>query len=162
MVRYTVNTGYEFICVRSRIPDAVWKWGVEMETTESMRILVIDDEQMVRDLLVTALGEAGYNVDGMQDAQRALKVLESEHYDLLLVDIHMPDMNGMEFFRALALRELASAPKVIFITGSAGEPEIADFLESTGRPVLAKPFDLSILESLVKSELRARLNGHNI
>ena len=127
-----------------------------------MRILVIDDEQMVRDLLVTALSEVGYNVDGMQDAQKALNVLEREHYDLLLVDIHMPGMNGMEFFRALALRELENAPKVIFITGSAGEPEIASFLESTGRPVLAKPFDLSILESLVERELRARLNGHNI
>ena len=131
-------------------------------TSESMRILVIDDEQMVRDLLVTALSEVGYNVDGMQDAQKALNVLECEHYDLLLVDIHMPGLNGMEFFQALALRELASASKVIFITGSADEPEIANFLESTGRPVLAKPFDLSILESLVESELRARLNGHNI
>ena len=131
-------------------------------TSESMRILVIDDEQMVRDLLVTALSEVGYNVDGMQDAQKALNVLECEHYDLLLVDIHMPGMNGMEFFRALALRELENAPKVIFITGSADEPEIANFLESTGRPVLAKPFDLNLLESLVESELRARLNGHNI
>ena len=131
-------------------------------TTESRRILVIDDEQMVRDLLVTVLSEVGYNVDAMQDAQKALEALEREHFDLLLVDIHMPGMNGMEFFRALALRELASASKVIFITGSAGEPEIANFLEGTGRPVLAKPFDLSILESLVESELRAKLNGHNI
>ena len=131
-------------------------------TSESTRILVIDDEQMVRDLLVTALGEVGYDVDGMQDARKALKALESEHYDLLLVDINMPGMNGMEFFHTLAIRELASAPKIIFITGSAGEPEIADFLASTGRPVLAKPFDLGILESLVESELRAKLNGHNI
>lgn len=131
-------------------------------TSESTRILVIDDEQTVRDLLVTALSEVGYDVDGMQNARKALKALESEHYDLLLVDIYMPDMNGMEFFQALALREFASASKVIFITGSAGEPEVSDFLESTGRPVLAKPFDLSILENLVESELRAKLNGHYI
>ncbi len=128
-------------------------------TSESTRILVIDDEQVVRDLLVTALSESGYNVDGMQDARKALEALESEHYDLMLVDIHMPGMNGMEFFKALALRESASASKVIFITGSAGEPEIADFLECTGRPVLAKPFDLNTLESLVKNELCTTMNG---
>ena len=128
-------------------------------TSESTRILVIDDEQVVRDLLVTVLSSAGYKVDGMQDARKALKVLESEHYDLMLVDIHMPDMNGMEFFQTLALRESASASKVIFITGSAGEPEIANFLERSGRPVLSKPFDLVMLEDLVENELRATLNG---
>ena len=129
-------------------------------TTESTRILVIDDEQVVRDLLVAVLSESGYNVDSMHDARKALEALESEHYDLMLVDIHMPGMNGMEFFQALALRESTSASKVIFITGSAGEPEIADFLERTGRPVLSKPFDLISLESLVKNELRAKLNGN--
>lgn len=131
-------------------------------TTESTRILVIDDEQVVRDLLVLVLSESGYTVDGVQDARKALEALESEHYDLMLVDIHMPGMNGMEFFQALALRESESASKVIFITGSAGEPEIADFIARTGRPVLAKPFDLISLESLVENELRATLNGrHN-
>ncbi|MCH7745320.1 MAG: response regulator [Chloroflexi bacterium] len=128
-------------------------------TSESTRILVIDDEQVVRDLLVTVLSSAGYNVDGMQDARKALKALESEHYDLMLVDIQMPGMNGMEFFQTLALRESASASKVIFITGSAGEPEVANFLERSGRPVLSKPFDLVMLEDLVENELRATLNG---
>ena len=127
--------------------------------SESTRILVIDDEQVVRDLLIAVLSESGYNVDGMQDARKALQALESEHYDLMLVDIHMPGMNGMEFFQALALRESASVSKIIFITGSAGEPEIADFLERTGRPVLAKPFDLNNLESLVKNELCTAMSG---
>ena len=120
------------------------------------RILVIDDEQVIRDLAVAALTKAGYQAEAHANAREVLKLLENVSYDLLLVDLKMPDMDGMEFFQVLTPRKPELASRVIFVTGDGMSVDTQQFLERAGRPVISKPFDLDALSSLVASELRNR------
>lgn len=117
------------------------------------RILLIDDEQIVRELVVIALSTVGYHVDALASAQEALELLNSSDYHLLLVDIKMPGMDGKQFFRVLTASAPELASRVVFITGDTVREDTREFLEMARRPVLAKPFDLKDLERLVAEQL---------
>ncbi|MFQ5861235.1 MAG: response regulator, partial [Dehalococcoidia bacterium] len=122
-------------------------------------ILVIDDSPFLRDLLAAALGRMGYQVSGASGGTEALALVEKESYDLLLVDLRMPGMDGQEFFRILASRHPELRLRVIFITGDTVSQNSREFLESTGQPFLAKPFDLSELRQMLVRELEKRQAG---
>lgn len=126
---------------------------MEQGTVRKGLILVIDDEPLVRELLVTVLNEAGYDTHDTPDAREALGMVERADYDLLVVDINMPGMDGKAFFQALALLAPDMASRTVFVTGDVGNPTTRDFLLKAGRPVIAKPFDISALEKLVAHEL---------
>src|SRR4029079_1618833 len=79
-------------------------------------ILVVDDEPLVRDLLVQFLSLRGYRVLGVKDGSEALSMLEQTPPDLILLDLFMPGMDGVEVLRQLRQREYAGG--VIIITGS--------------------------------------------
>ena len=117
------------------------------------RILLIDDEQIVRELVVIALSRVGYHVDALASAQEALELLNSTDYHLLLVDIKMPGMDGKQFFRVLTVNAPELASRVVFLTGDTVRDDTRVFLEMARRPMLAKPFDLDELERLVAGQL---------
>ena len=121
------------------------------------RILVIDDEQVIRDLVVAALTRSGYQVDSLADARTVLDSLEDFPYDLLLVDLKMPGIDGKEFFELLSQRRPELALRVIFVTGDEVSIDAREFLEAAGRPVISKPFDLDALSHLVATELCGRV-----
>ena len=117
------------------------------------RILVIDDEPLIRDFLFEALTASGYSVTTLESAEEALMELGRSQYDLLLVDIRMPMMTGMEFFRRLGEQDPDLQSRVIFITGDVASTSTQQFLDGASRPVLAKPFDLDHLRSVVSENL---------
>ena len=117
------------------------------------RILVIDDEQVIRDLVVAALTKRGYQVETQADAREVLKTMGGSSYDLLLVDLKMPGMDGKEFFKTLTLRRPELASRVIFLTGDRLSVETQEFVKFAGRPVIAKPFDLDALSVMVATEV---------
>ena len=80
------------------------------------RILVIDDDPKVVDLLVTRLHEEGYEALGALTSDEGLKLVILAHPDLVLLDITMPGMNGVEVLKRI--RSIAPATKVIMVTGS--------------------------------------------
>jgi CheY-like chemotaxis protein len=105
-------------------------------------ILIIDDELFVQDLLKDILSSEGYTVDTASNGEEALQKLEQRQYDLLMVDIIMPKVNGIELYNRI--RKKASAgelkDKVIFITGDTLRDETELFLEQNGVNCIAKPF----------------------
>ena len=117
------------------------------------RILVINDEAVIRDLAAGALSQAGHRVEGASSGREALEQLDRATYDLLLLDMKMPEMDGKEFFQALSHRASNLASRVIFVTGDTVSASTRKFLETSGRPSLQKPFDLEELERLVAQEL---------
>ena len=82
-----------------------------------IRILLAEDDQAMRTYLVLALENAGYNVVAVDRGTAALPLLESEDFDLLLSDIVMPEMDGIEL--AQRCSEVSPRTKVMFITGFA-------------------------------------------
>jgi two-component system cell cycle response regulator CpdR len=111
-----------------------------METDKAMiRILLAEDDQVMREYLTRALERAGYAVAAVDRGTAAIPLLESESFDLLLTDIVMPEMDGIELARRAA--ELVPGLRVMFITGFAAVTLKAE-REMPNARVLSKPFHL--------------------
>lgn len=107
-----------------------------------IRILLAEDEAAMRTYLARALENAGYEVVAVDRGTAALPHLEGGHFDLLLSDIVMPEMDGIELAQRCA--EISPATKVMFITGFAAVTLKAN-REAPQAKVLSKPFHLKDL-----------------
>lgn len=104
-----------------------------------IRILLAEDEDAMRTYLARALENAGYSVVAVDRGTAALPLLQTERFDLLLSDIVMPEMDGIELAQRCA--ELSPTTKVMFITGFAAVTLKAN-REAPQARVLSKPFHL--------------------
>jgi signal transduction histidine kinase/CheY-like chemotaxis protein len=109
------------------------------------RALVVEDEPALALAVAEALGDAGFVVDRAADGEEGLSRVTTEPYDLVVCDLKMPRMDGMEFYRAMAAAAPALARRVVFVTGDVAGTEAERFLEETGCRWLAKPFRLGEL-----------------
>jgi two-component system response regulator VanR len=123
------------------------------------RILVVDDDDQIREILATALGGDGHEVDGARDGGEALALLEQHPYDLVLSDLHMPRVDGPSLYEMLRTRHhfpvrfATKLPRVIFMTGNPAQH--AEFLRATTDPILEKPFTLRVVRKMVQVLLAA-------
>ena len=113
----------------------------------SAKILIVDDEQFVRDLLEKVLRRRGHDVVVVGDADQALKALEAAEFDLLLTDVVMPGMDGFDLLRRV--KSAYPQIKVIVLTGYARKQSISDFLLYGADEYLSKPFQVHELISAV-------------
>ncbi|MHB8574628.1 MAG: hybrid sensor histidine kinase/response regulator [Dehalococcoidia bacterium] len=121
--------------------------GRKLPTRRS--ILVIDDEPSIRQLLVAALSDDGHAVEAVGDATSGLELLAARDFDLIITDVKMPGIDGIEFYRRVQAWDAKVASRIIFTTGDTVSPTTRDFLESAGNPYLPKPFRIADLKSLV-------------
>ena len=121
---------------------------------ESMpRILLAEDDTSMREYLQRALQRVGYEVDAVGCGTEAMPLLESDRYDLLLTDIVMPEMDGIELARRAA--ELDPDIKIMFITGFAAVALNPDSNAPKHAKVLSKPVHLRELVTEVQKMLAA-------
>jgi CheY-like chemotaxis protein len=114
------------------------------------RILLVDDDPMITELVVDMLSIEGYDVDTANNGLEALQKLERQRYDLIITDLHMPKLDGSGFYRELGRRKLHPLKRIIFLTGTTGASEEHRFVQESGVPVLFKPFNVSDLIELVR------------
>ncbi|MFY1828945.1 ATP-binding protein, partial [Myxococcus fulvus] len=123
------------------------------------RVLVVDDDALVSGAIRRTLSREN-DVDVVVSARQALERLsgpEPRHYDVVLCDLMMPEMTGMDLHEALGHAAPAIAERMVFITGGAFTPTARTFLERVENPRVEKPFDPESLRALVRSEVaRAR------
>jgi CheY-like chemotaxis protein len=112
-------------------------------------ILVIDDEASIRELLTAALAADGHEVEAVGDGAAGLHRLANRDFDLILTDVKMPGVDGVEFYRRVKAWDAKVASRIIFTTGDMVSPHTRNFLESVGNPYLAKPFRLADVKNLV-------------
>jgi len=123
---------------------------------EEYRLLIVDDERILLDSLTRAL-EDTYDVTTVTSGHEAVLLLErGESFDLVICDLMMPHMTGMEFFGVLESRFPELALRTVFMTGGVFTPAAQRFLAVRSRRVLAKPFTNGeliafITESLVRA-----------
>jgi two-component system response regulator (stage 0 sporulation protein F) len=123
--------------------------GFQMAT-----ILVIDDEQSIRKLLKEILEKEGYTVLEAANGREGLNVYQNQPVDLVIMDLLMPDTDGLEATLQLT-REYLDA-KVIAMTGAQGDRNFLDVAKLFGaRRTIEKPFDINALLQVVKEELAA-------
>ncbi|MBM3174286.1 MAG: PAS domain S-box protein [Chloroflexi bacterium] len=134
-------------------PDAPEPAADEPERVGKARILVVDDEQVIRDLAKRILTGEGYKVDTVDNAKDALKMIEGKRYNLLLLDIKMPGMDGVQLYRRLEKIAKSLAKRVVFVTGDVMSADTDRFLTETRVAHIAKPFDAAQLKKEVKRAL---------
>ncbi|MBM3119413.1 MAG: PAS domain S-box protein [Chloroflexi bacterium] len=125
----------------------------ESEKVTKARILVVDDEQVVSDLVKRVLGGEGYEVDTADNAGDALKMIESQRYSLILLDIKMPGMDGAELYGRIQKMAKSLAQRVVFITGDIVGAATEKFLSETKVARIDKPFTADQLRREVKRAL---------
>jgi nitrogen-specific signal transduction histidine kinase/CheY-like chemotaxis protein len=116
-------------------------------------ILIVDDEESIRNILTRVLSQEGYQADTAVSGKAALKKLAQRAYDLLILDFKMPDMGGRELYGNLKVKYPEMADKVLFSTGDTMTGETHTFITSTGRPFLSKPFNHQELLKLVEETI---------
>ena len=102
-----------------------------------VRILVVDDEPDIRNVLRLLLTSRGYSVEEAANGREALEQVQKNAYDLIILDIMMPEMNGVD--ACAALREISSAP-VLFLTAKDQDADKQEAFHSGGDDYLVKPF----------------------
>lgn len=120
-------------------------------------ILVIDDEKDVREIICDTLVEAGHQVRQASDGEAALALLESERFDLLVIDFAMPGMNGADL--AAAARKMRPDQKILFVTGYS-ETRLIETAAGDA-PVLRKPFRSAELSAAVARALAGRASARD-
>jgi CheY-like chemotaxis protein len=113
------------------------------------RVLVVDDEPIVAEVIADIIASSGHDVATARSATEALHRLEQGRFDLLLVDLRMPGLDGRGFYREIERRHPDLARRLVFMTGDALSPETRELLAGTDVPVLAKPFTLAELRRLL-------------
>jgi len=123
------------------------------ERDESVRILVIDDEQVIRDLLSDVLSRKGYCVDTAEDGYRGLEKARGTAYRVVFTDIRMPGMNGLEVYKQL--KTISPDSRVIVMTGFGLQEMINEALAMGAFADIKKPFDLDDIYELVERAIKS-------
>ncbi|MDO5411867.1 MAG: response regulator transcription factor [bacterium] len=113
-----------------------------------MRILVVEDEKHLNRIISEAVEDEGYSVDSCYNGLEALEYLECADYDVIILDIMMPKMNGLELVRRL--RDRGDSTPVLFLTARDAVADRVEGLESGGDYYLTKPFDFQELMAVVR------------
>jgi DNA-binding response OmpR family regulator len=117
------------------------------------KILAVEDEPGIRQVCHRALTSQGYRVDFAGNGVAAESMLMKQDYDLLLVDIKTPVMDGKQLYHYIEDRYPELVNRVIFTTGDVISNDTQDFLKQTGRPFLLKPFSPDELRALIRETL---------
>ncbi|MBI4334382.1 MAG: response regulator [Chloroflexi bacterium] len=120
-------------------------------TQERVKILVVDDEEMVRKLLQTTLRQAGYEVATAEDGNKALNEVSSGGANVIILDIKMPGLSGMEVLRRLTAHWPAYC--VIMITAIADIETAVEAMKLGAYDYMTKPFDLSRVNQKVQNAI---------
>ena len=124
----------------------------------TFRALVVDDESAVRMLTIRSLANNGFCCDGARDGLGARELVANTHYDVVVTDLRMPEMNGHTL--AIELLERHERPAVVVLTGVT-EPKLATDLIARGvDDILFKPVDPSILAAKVRALVERRATLH--
>jgi PAS domain S-box-containing protein len=124
----------------------------KLTATAHGKILVVDDESGVRILLERVFTQMGHQVETVADAETAVKRLDSGvSYDVILTDVRMPGMSGIELNSYILMKTPEMKNKIIFITGDVMGADIKEFLMKNNLTYFAKPFDIEALKGKIDS-----------
>jgi DNA-binding NtrC family response regulator len=125
-----------------------------LSETKGARLLVAEDEANLRLVIQKELQRLGYRVDVAPDGEAALRRLEEGNVDVLLCDINMPRMDGMELLRRV--HERPNPPEVIMLTGHATVETAIEAMKLGAYDYLSKPYRITELDALVKQAAEKR------
>lgn len=135
-----------------------WRAELSVQGGRMSRILVIDDSVSVLELIEMLLTEAGHEVVACMDGKRAISKLRSEPFDLLVTDIYMPEMDGLEII--MEGRRIRPSLPVVAMSGASGHRGMLDVARYLGAcQTLQKPFSRADLMDAVTAAVGMAFSG---
>ena len=129
--------------------DARLGWETRMQRGSRIRILVVDDEPSICKALEIALSRSGYDVMTVESGETATTLLRAEHFDVLVVDLRIPDMRGDTIFEFAAAQQPHLRTATLFMTGDITD-RAQKLIGACKCPTLHKPFDLrDVLDAII-------------
>ena len=128
-------------------------------TLTGRRLLVIDDCDEITRLLADMFSACGAQVSRAKTAGEAMRLIKSESFDLVILDLVMPDADGWEIHRFITTASPALAEHTIFITGDRWNNQTVSRLSAQRLPVVYKPFDLERIRELACGLLEGQAEG---
>jgi adenylate cyclase len=128
----------------------------------SGRLLLVDDEPANRELLARQLARAGYEVSEAESGRAALGMIEEQAFDLVLLDVMMPDMDGIETLECIRRSHSVSELPVIMATALAGTHDMVAALEMGANDYVTKPFDMAVVSARIQTQLALRAAASEI
>jgi CheY-like chemotaxis protein len=140
--------------VVAETPDPMVHLGKGREGV-GKRVLVIDDEEPILQMVREALTPQGYEVDIAPDGATALQCISEKQYDVALCDWKMPGLNGQQVYERARALNPALSDRIIFITGDIISERARKFLEQQNKVCLPKPFTIAEFRLAIKKVLSA-------
>jgi signal transduction histidine kinase/ActR/RegA family two-component response regulator len=131
------------------MPEAISGVMKALPRARRLRVLIVDDEEMMCTMLAATLGD-DYDVTTCVDSRVVLGELSSQAFDVILCDLMMPILNGMELHRELLHRRPELAGRMLFMTGGTFTDSARSFLDDGTRRYIKKPFDMDEMVRLLK------------
>ncbi|MDJ0838559.1 MAG: EAL domain-containing protein [Acidobacteriota bacterium] len=119
-------------------------------------LLVVDDFELNRDMLTRRLTTRGFSVDGAENGRTALKMVEEGDYDIMLLDIMMPDLDGFEVLEAVREKFSSTDLAVIMVTAKDQSDDIVRALELGADDYVTKPIDFPVALARIRNQLKRR------
>ena len=119
-----------------------------------MRLLIVEDEKQICDAVAKSLYDAGYEVDTCYDGEEALEYILTENYDLIVLDLNLPGMDGMEILKKLKTSGRTKDIPVIMVTAKGAEYDKVMGLDAGADDYVTKPFGMMELVSRIRAVLR--------
>lgn len=119
-----------------------------------MRLLIVEDEKQICDTVAKSLYGAGYEVDTCYDGEEALECILAENYDLIVLDLNLPGMDGMEILKEL--RQRNEETKVLILSARGQIVDKVEGLDAGANDYMEKPFHLQELEARIRSLTRRK------
>ena len=124
------------------------------EVLQGHSVLIVDDEESIREIIQEGLSARGMKVEAVADSEAALPFLAKNVCDVVLCDFNLPGMNGEKFFERLQAQKQDKLPRFIFMTGELIDPEAVERYRQKGAAILQKPFHVSALITLLTEILK--------
>jgi two-component system NtrC family sensor kinase len=123
------------------------------------RILIVDDEEVILELLGAILQAEGHEVDTARNGRVAIEKVKAGHFDLIISDLKMPDLGGQGLWESIRAIDPDLSRRMIFSTGDTVNPTTLAFFRKAGNPVLSKPFRIEEVDQTIR---RALSGGQSI
>ena len=123
-------------------------------TSAAPRVLVLDDNTMLTQMLGSMLDIYGYQAATANAGEEALELLAYDRFDVILSDLRMPGMDGQEFYRRAIAEHPELAHRIVFLTGYSVGNGTRKFLEATACPLLTKPCSLQTVQEMIAGLLQ--------
>lgn len=120
------------------------------------KILIADDGRVMRTVIAAKLAEKGYSVTAVASGREALESIEQEPVDLVVLDIHMPDTDGLETLRHLRQRFTAIQLPVIMATANDEDEDVIGSFEAGANDFVSKPINFPILFARMETHLKLK------